>query len=1388
MALEQRKWLLVLVMAGILGMAESAARGQLIAYWRLDETSGTIAHDSLGNPLHDAIAIVAPYWDSSGILNGCAYFHGLYERFQVPEYPDTPLDCKSGPISLSLWFKVDGAWGQNDQYLAGKGYSYRIYYRASTGRIEWGPYHPPSFPYPPPVPVDDGEWHHVVGTFGGLWPGQPTEKFELYIDGVSQGVRFDSNADPYDTSYEFAMGGSRYSSSIGFKGWIDEVALWGMELNSSQVYDLYKHNLINFPPEVEAGPPQIGARPGNPSARAEFRLNGSVKDDTVLGPNELSFHWEVWDQAPGVNPNPGPVWFSATDWPNFDPCDGMLDGWAWMTVPGVYYLKLTANDGVYEANDFVMIDVRPFGWKGELIAYEFEGNLLDTGADSTADDTLIAYRHYQYNFVEDITDAVIVNHLLPYEEGIVGQALRLEDIDIDPYTSPPPRNDYIDSTGTLLQTAPATVDTALHGYGTFTIEAFIKPDPGIDVLARLMYIDQVEYDDSGANVFAWNIFLDKNPYRIGASFSQKDEYIIQIYPPVYPQVEAEIGVGEWSHIAFTGDGYTIKQWINGFEVASEPYDGTLQDSLNNVDGLRISSEFGKYSFTGLIDEIKISLLPKGAGYMKSRVLLIPLELVIPYDGFQYAALNHLLRWERIKGPIKNPQYEVYLGTDAGDLPLAGTTGELFYTPSLDYDTTYYWYVKPIPGGTQSATWTFKTLPVGYNGLLARWKLDEGSGAVVNDTGTGLNRSGVDWNYYGDIIGTGEPNWIDGWIEEIPRKYAVHFSGAIDETTSNQLNYILVREPNLTDPIPDIEFSDPLIFEDLPLDRYSLTLWFNAGIEGFEHTDATMFSLGDSYALHRSGETNYAAFTAGGAATVGGEDVNAAEAATNVNDAQWHHLAGVYDNINDQVLLYVDGQLEDSAGFDYGDWEDLHTIDREAELWIGGNQRYQGRAFNGEVDDVRVYQHTVLEPNAIEALYNAGYPHQRPVVDAGVHQILAYPQVSTTLDGTVVNDMLAPAAGSTALWTKVDGPGTVNFTPATAEDTSVSFGATGVYTLRLTCLDSAYDSSDEVRIWVQPDIPGDYDNVIAYWRFEADVDGDPLVFEAANEVPFGTSLFNVAHLGDPFEPNFVPRIDPNVPVTPIPLTGATNDYAMGKPIQMHNSNFMKAVAAPYDELVYPEDITVEFYAYFGDEDFEGAGADTTILGYFGSAYDDYEDNYSSGFWITDPRNVIVHYFVDSEIAGRPQLVEVQTNINLCSPDENGDSKGWRHFAWTYDCYYGVSRLFVDGEQAIVTQVDGVQVPPVYFYDGPDNRRLLLSLDSEDLTLNNGLDKSTLIDEVRITAEALLPQDFLIVGDNHCDTLQYGELKGDFNGDCQEDLLDFAIIVSNWLKNSDPYRDK
>ena len=89
----------------------------------------------------------------------------------------------------------------------------------------------------------------------------------------------------------------------------------------------------------------------------------------------------------------------------------------------------------------------------------------------------------------------------------------------------------------------------------------------------------------------------------------------------------------------------------------------------------------------------------------------------------------------------------------------------------------------------------------------------------------------------------------------------------------------------------------------------------------------------------------------------------------------------------------------------------------------------------------------------------------PSVDAGPDQTITLP-AGATLDGTVVDDGLPnPPAGVTTLWSTVSGPGTVTFGNANAVDTTASFSAAGVYTLRLTVNDGQLVGSDELTVTV-----------------------------------------------------------------------------------------------------------------------------------------------------------------------------------------------------------------------------------------------------------------------------------------------------------------------------------
>ncbi len=90
-------------------------------------------------------------------------------------------------------------------------------------------------------------------------------------------------------------------------------------------------------------------------------------------------------------------------------------------------------------------------------------------------------------------------------------------------------------------------------------------------------------------------------------------------------------------------------------------------------------------------------------------------------------------------------------------------------------------------------------------------------------------------------------------------------------------------------------------------------------------------------------------------------------------------------------------------------------------------------------------------------------NQAPVVNAGVDQSITLP-ASANLLATATDDGKPTTALSYA-WTKVSGPGAVTFTNANALTSSASFGAAGVYVLRMTVSDSALSTTDDINVTV-----------------------------------------------------------------------------------------------------------------------------------------------------------------------------------------------------------------------------------------------------------------------------------------------------------------------------------
>ena len=96
---------------------------------------------------------------------------------------------------------------------------------------------------------------------------------------------------------------------------------------------------------------------------------------------------------------------------------------------------------------------------------------------------------------------------------------------------------------------------------------------------------------------------------------------------------------------------------------------------------------------------------------------------------------------------------------------------------------------------------------------------------------------------------------------------------------------------------------------------------------------------------------------------------------------------------------------------------------------------------------------------------AGGGNQPPTVNAGASQTITLPSTAA-LVGTASDDGLPnPPGALTLTWSKFSGPGSVAFSSPSTLATQATFGAAGVYVLRLTASDGALSASSDVQITV-----------------------------------------------------------------------------------------------------------------------------------------------------------------------------------------------------------------------------------------------------------------------------------------------------------------------------------
>jgi hypothetical protein len=208
------------------------------AWWKFDEGSGTIAHDSSGNGF-DAAFYGNPQWVPG--LQGSAV--ELLDYDQAGDIPSSVDDSFQNAFTITAWVYWYGPSGYHPLcYLFDArgpeipcASGFMVYVR-TDGRFSFLLKVPPGLglDYASLSSIPLNTWTHVAAVFN-----HATQTVTLYVNGIEDNV-MSSTTLYYETSLNPAIGNNLWGSPpVPFNGVVDELRLYEWALTADDVHQLY---------------------------------------------------------------------------------------------------------------------------------------------------------------------------------------------------------------------------------------------------------------------------------------------------------------------------------------------------------------------------------------------------------------------------------------------------------------------------------------------------------------------------------------------------------------------------------------------------------------------------------------------------------------------------------------------------------------------------------------------------------------------------------------------------------------------------------------------------------------------------------------------------------------------------------------------------------------------------------------------------------------------------------------------------------------------------------------------------------------------------------------------------------------------------------------------
>jgi N-acetylneuraminic acid mutarotase len=204
---------------------------ELIAYWRLDETEGGIAENTVGD--NDGVLLGEPLWQpTGGMKDGALQLDGIDDYVSA----DLVLNPADGPFSAFAWVsssvpggvvisQVDGIGGSGETWLG---------IEPVSGKLMTSLVAPPlgRFKQEPMVSesvITNNQWHYV----GYVWDGSYRI---LYVDGIEV-AKDTTPQNPLKpaTGGLYIGAGKNLEAGTFFSGLIDDIRIYNKALSAEQI-------------------------------------------------------------------------------------------------------------------------------------------------------------------------------------------------------------------------------------------------------------------------------------------------------------------------------------------------------------------------------------------------------------------------------------------------------------------------------------------------------------------------------------------------------------------------------------------------------------------------------------------------------------------------------------------------------------------------------------------------------------------------------------------------------------------------------------------------------------------------------------------------------------------------------------------------------------------------------------------------------------------------------------------------------------------------------------------------------------------------------------------------------------------------------------------------